>query len=500
MIEVISETKDMKQLTIITLLLFCATNFGSCIKEEVESAESEGAQLTLSIPEPDSVITYSTASVSECRISDAYVLIFDGSTGTYKAGEQVELSKISENGTLAPRITTQLPFNSGDLIVVLANTGHTYDAASIPLTVGVSTRGDINAAFPSGDVLDGLNRKWDTDLSGNRIPMCGEVTANVVFGNMNCTMYRAMAKINVVLAETLQDVTGIFADANIGFTIYNRAKYGNIYSQAGVMSIPAGMQFGSTVDSFIKVPVAGTASPAQSYYTPEWNNSVNAKLTTVTKEEFHADRTCVIMQVDINKNPADRVYYRLDIARGNGHGETKEFLDILRNHHYIITITKVGWQGYSTIENALKAPGSNLEYTITDDVDGNNIISNGQYAIATDRSSVEVISNMGTVKDFIKLGIRGENIPSDFTCTIHLVQRTGTASYVNVATSFIQLVQSDGTTAIDDNKLELALTPNTDYQLKYTSGTVTDVDNIYLKVNFGNIEHYFPLVLTTPII
>jgi hypothetical protein len=124
------------------------------------------------------------------------------------------------------------------------------------------------------------------------------------------------------------------------------------------------------------------------------------------KKIWNASRTWIELRKGTGGNMR---HYRLefyDHAKG-------EFLDVVRNHHYLFTINKVRSEGHINITEAQQYPGSNLEYTIYVDDDSQSVTSNGQYAVVT---------NVDTVK-----------IPGDVT----VPQKVATYRYINPAGLYI---------------------------------------------------------------
>jgi hypothetical protein len=76
-------------------------------------------------------------------------------------------------------------------------------------------------------------------------------------------------------------------------------------------------------------------------------------------------------------------------------------MDILRNHHYLFTIIRVGSEGHTTRWEAQQFPGSNIEYTIIVDNNSQSITSNGQMAVVTNVDTVWIpgdVDNLAVTK------------------------------------------------------------------------------------------------------
>lgn len=95
-----------------------------------------------------------------------------------------------------------------------------------------------------------------------------------------------------------------------------------------------------------------------------------------------------------NLDGSNKEYYRLDFWEK----ETGKYLDIVRNHSYRFKITKLKSKGYSSVQEAIQNPGSNIEYAITvSDKWTQGFTSNGQYLVKTDREEIKLLQ--GTIKD-----------------------------------------------------------------------------------------------------
>lgn len=477
----------MKRLFIITAMVLGTVAFGGCAKDDLSGPDvlQDGRRkISLQFTEAEEVETYSTASTNERTISDVFVVVFDGASGKYKDMEKIYDEYIFGNGTQTPTINTIADIAENDNIVVLINT----NAPRNPRFTKNHTVDDINTVVPSTQWKFGQSG----DNSGKGMPMSGEV----VWSNATppvCRMYRSVAKIQVALAADLasKDATGKFTAATdaVQWAICNAPKKGDIYSLNGAMSVPevtdadfvnenAAGEYPHRVTAMI-----GVIASQSNGYLPEYNSSVKAKTATVGDSEFAADRTCVLLKVAGAGVSGGAGYYRLDLVEGNKAGETKKYLDIRRNYHYTIHVTRVSSKGYDTPEEALAAPSSNVEYEITDNA--SNIIGNGQYAVVVDKNPIEVFPNMTTAQNLMMVGLRGE-FPAGALCKVSLVHgKTSTA----VATSEIQLLDTDGT-AVTGNRFEQSIMG--DYQFKYTSRTLSSTD-LYARISYGNIVHYTPV-------
>ncbi|MDD2596049.1 MAG: hypothetical protein PHD11_09615, partial [Bacteroidales bacterium] len=182
-----------------------------------------------------------------------------------------------------------------------------------------------------------------------------------------------------------------------------------------------------------------------------------------------------------------------DLATGND--RTKTFLDVKRNCHYKITITKVKSYGYPTEAEALKNPGSNLEYevVITGD-DENFTTSNGQYAVTTDKKDVAILDDVTTAENLVKFICKRHSSQSDASIDTRTVRLVGADKTTLIPATKLQMCKSDGT-AIPGNTLTFTVSDETGYQLKFTSPDAASLpdEQVYVEICFGNIRHYVPV-------
>lgn len=474
----------MKKFRIVIIFVIGAIVFQGCVKDDgldVCPQDAAAATIALSIGDMPEVEVRSVATTKERTIDDAYLLVF-GSDGKYKTGEKVDSLAITGNGSQTPKIVTNLPLLTGDKVVVLANTGATAMPAT--LVADSSTVNDINAAFPSVT--------WNQNQveEGLGMPMSGEMIWDWNSTTQKCNMVRAVAKIEVVFDDELgsNDVTKQFYFGNSDFTwgIYNvlQPNIGLIYAPA----YTAGCVLPSiSSDKFTNLVYDTSVSPmpipeGTSFYASEYNSSVRAKAAVVDATKFATDRTCISL------NFASSGYYRVDLFDK----KTKKYLDIRRNCHYKIIITKVKSAGYPSLSEALANPGSNLEYevVITGSED-NSITSNGQYAVTTDKSRIAVTDGISIAENLVKFRCETNGVADVTTRKVRLV---GADKNTVIPTTQLQMCKSDST-AIADNVFLYTSAAEAGYQLKFTS---PDADSLpsepcYVEICYGNIRHYVPV-------
>ena len=372
----------MKRITVFLLSILC---FTACDNEiEVGNIQTETPQLKLFIPDAADVKVYSAATVSECRIDTAWVVAFDPSTHNKKWAEMIVGSRIVNNGQasqLLPQLTNTPAI--GDIIVCMANVDPKPDTTSV-------TYDNINDKFKLI-----YNNYY---FGGEYLPMYGELIWSSNSG-YTCTMTRAVAKLQVKMGTSVSDVTGNFTAENVVFVISAAGDGGYIKpNPGGPIGIPQTYPFLSSMDHKLVQNNNATENENHIYIHeyPSSNRTVLDINTPISDTDFNYERQHIILKK--NNSPAPMTYYRLDFFDS----KTGKFLDTKRNHHYIFTINKVRSEGYTSIDQAQRSPGSNLEYTVFINDDSKHITSNGQYAIVSsvDTAFIQTpgVNNIATIK------------------------------------------------------------------------------------------------------
>lgn len=82
-----------------------------------------------------------------------------------------------------------------------------------------------------------------------------------------------------------------------------------------------------------------------------------------TDPSAHTERTCLVVKGQYQGKESS--YYRVDLAKpSETDGTGLEYLDVLRNHSYNITVTSVSGQGHGTEEEAFQAKAANITANI----------------------------------------------------------------------------------------------------------------------------------------
>lgn len=350
---------------IIALLLIL---FTACTERNEIAPEAPKQPITLNIPGMPSVGVYSTATESECRIENLWVLEFNAG-GTLVNSTLIDGTDITMNGQ-ATQLLPELPFEPAinNKVVLIANS----DIASGSVPSGV-TYSNINDKFTLN------NKKYYR--GGEALPMYGEITNWPQ--NYTCEMIRSVAKVQVKIGPNV--------DLSNTFFIWNHPMFypkllfydlgsGGMIRPAGGSAIghPATSSFGTTNSfasgEFRLLQDTTVSERSKVLYIHEFPSATQGVLeNSIMATKFDEERIALYFSFE------EWQAFRLDFFDN----ETKQYIDIKRNHHYTFTINKINLSEQDNNNAEYFAPGSNIEYTLTvEDNDLNEIHSAGSYAIA----------------------------------------------------------------------------------------------------------------------
>lgn len=146
-------------------------------------------------------------------------------------------------------------------------------------------------------------------------------------------------------------------------------------------TIPAGaVRLPATVDGTQTVPTYAVNANQISHQIYLFEA---AQPTGGTAQEQHVTRPCLIVK-GVYENAAKPCYYRIDFfgekTAGSG---VKEYMDIVRNHSYNVTVQNVLAPGHDTPEEALTAQAANITATVVkwNDSDIGDIDFDGEHVL-----------------------------------------------------------------------------------------------------------------------
>lgn len=316
----------MRKLIYISISLLWIAAFTACQEhlDDTPAQATEGLSVDVAFKvniEPSTILARS--NINENELKDMYLLVFDENglfikrakaelqqsgttTGTFKA----TLSESRENRTIHFISNYDWNgFNDRDMLGKHENT-------MIP---GMQSNGDM--------------------LFWNRT----ELNNGIYKGCMDSKLVqliRNMAKITV----KNEDSSNNFKNAS--FAVYNKPDKGT--------AVPFNPKTGSfTQGSYVTLPGGTITLVNDNYFVP--TNGIESSYV-YEKDNSDPISNNIYLFVIIKGEYMGRVYYYKLIILDN---TSLELMDIYRNYHYKVTIVKVGGEGYSSLDEAIKSPANN---------------------------------------------------------------------------------------------------------------------------------------------
>ncbi|MDR1415299.1 MAG: FimB/Mfa2 family fimbrial subunit, partial [Odoribacteraceae bacterium] len=434
----------MKQLfplaAILTLAASCVANFGEDTPLPAVSSDERLVTLSLNVPTtPDS----RAAVADENAITEIDVLLFDATTDGFRY--RAIGSAISTPDNLAPakkQFSVKLPIGNWR-IIVLANARASLTALTSP-NVPIASL-DETSAWTRTTLLNSLEMKLANSAkwSGN-IPMWGyyksgtntalNVTATTTDIAQEINLTRAISRVDVAVAAAAQ---GSFKLKRV--YLFNRNRAGTLAPLAGNISANDGYaaaQWASNKATAPHLPAAPNTATGESngllYTEIVTNNKIEREIYTFEANagtSFDTDYTkwlasaCLVVGGDYTASDGavtTDTYYRVDFIAKNALN-VDEYIPLLRNHQYIVTIKEVSGHGHATPELAYKMRPVNIKATIVpwDETWVNDILYNGQNYLAVDRGEFTFYRTADTkpvkvITDYLPTGWTIEK-PAEYT-------------------------------------------------------------------------------------
>ncbi len=313
-----------------------------------------------------------TRALSEANderdIQQVDILLFDDTSGAFIYRVDVPKASIAGTGTQRT-FTVKMRVGAFDM-VVLANAHDIINAIPLNGMIKQNALKLFEATIPSGD-------KWIADASAvgyKPFPMWGDVGVTEIgsetafTGTEAIELTRMMARVDVVIGAGVENfqLTGI--------DVYNYNTKGSVVPTvtgswgAGVAvapSIPASssLTMGPVSYTGTEIDAANNRCFTEIYLFEAENHTGSTHITAKSL----TGRTCLVMggKFDAAGDGFDDdpiTYYRMDFSKGTGASQT--FLDVLRNHKYTFTITRVSGPGCADSQTAFESIPYNIEVNI----------------------------------------------------------------------------------------------------------------------------------------
>ena len=354
----------------------------SCISNEIISPQNENENtITLSIPIPKGiVVTRGITESDENIIETLDILSFDENNNFdyHTVGKPANGNNI---GTATQYFDARVKsVDRTQTLVVIANARNEVDNFLTTYLGGGAQNITKDEVFKELKRVHGDGAKWNVaTLPYEKLPMWGEsdplILGNVLSSTITVPVLRMVARIDVKLDNSIDNLT------IESISIRNAKREGYI--------VPDGAKIG-VEDEKIKAISASADAATLTHSTPiEYNFSSvrDISRTIYTFEsaavENHQAATCLIIGAKYGTS-GNTTYYRIDFLKS----DAKSYMDILRNHRYIVQIISVKEEGYTTREEAFNSKSSNMSVEILewDERGMNHIILNDKYYLALNKN------------------------------------------------------------------------------------------------------------------
>lgn len=359
-------------------LLTAAAVFGSCTTELESNEFSPGGgngkgeqEVLLKLHVPGTTKpgekggTRAVNKNKEEGIYDLYVLAFkaeaDEATDAYEYW--VSAKKGGDNATWTAALKVR---DYNQRFIVIANAlGANPNLANViqglkPGTLKSDIKQQLTVTLKDTEKKSGFNAKADNDHSA--FTMCGQTLPTTIAagGNINLqvSLYRIMARIQLYFGDKNGGGVANFTPSTVRLYNFN--------DKAQVIPTELGGVVTKTT-----IPADATLQKGEAKYTVADNKLEYSIYMFETAQpanavaDGHANRPCLVVGGKYNGGTADK-YYRVDLGTPKaGTGNTElDYLDILRNHSYEITVTKVSGEGHDTEQEALESKSANMTATV----------------------------------------------------------------------------------------------------------------------------------------
>lgn len=366
----------------------------SAIRPDVVEGKSKEVTFNVTIP---AVATPSTRAMGakEEEVQELDILVFKQSGGVYLLEEHKEVkpSSIEQTGNTVNFRAQLSPGNSKN-IVVLANSR---------AAIGTLTNGTSKAAILTS-MMASQTGKWPTNgatQSGyTPFPMAGELaSANVVIGNTinGISLTRMLARIDVKVSTTNFTLNKIhLCNHNQAGQITPALLTTGLFAPTSTVNLPLNpnKNTGTPLTYIPATPLTNGAEYTEEIYTFE---SEAASDDFGITDDARKQATCLVVEGDYN---GTTYFYRIDFTKEESTGTapaTIPYMSLLRNHKYIVNITKAEGIGYSTLAEALESytVPSNLKTRLMyyDEGKVKDIVYNGQYMLGVSNITPELTSD-----------------------------------------------------------------------------------------------------------
>lgn len=481
-------------------LLITAAFIVSCTTapDEVQPpVPGDGNMVTFraSVPASSQVATRVLSYEDEYAVETIDVLVFQNDVFAYSVSGVITVppsGNVGNNATMEFRVPIIVSDIPNDFMIV----------ANARDMIGGLSEGDTPADVAAALQMDFPETGWWVFAAGNpnykHMPMWGYLKDQTIdeayLGQpQNVKLTRMLAKIDVMLGDEVPAEKFTLNDVRV----YNFATRGNLVPDlsfawesadfsladytAPSLPAPWGEIMSDGENQFIDAAVTDGRGITGNFYFFE----APAGVAPTTGIDDFVVNPCIV--VGGSYEGGDMTYYRIDFARKDAadaadDGDTEEmnYLPILRNNSYTITINKVSGPGHKTPEDAYNSVPVNIDAMIIN-WNGNDIktgITDGRYTLGITSEYYELIPDAHTAPGDDNLLTIATNYPDGWQAAVYS-DRALTSQMIN---GWLRLSAYEGVANYPDGQqiffLANQLPPETESRtawVKVTAGTMTYV-------------------------
>lgn len=368
----------------LALLCGCVRDFYTSPPDQSGTAKRLDARITVSTPVKFGSASPGAAPAADAEVKHVYALLMnDGNVYAVAEGRNIAPVAQSNKVTFDVSFVIEAQHSSRNFkILLLANLPK--DRFSL-----TEMKGWINqprSYVEEHAIVERTN--LETDDVKTPLVMYGETAGTVTPGSkaeVDIQLLRSVAKVEVSLGDEVKPEVFTLEELYIYKASSKYAVIPKLDSGNPVLTIPDG-QVSQTKFK---------ADKMNQVYLPE--SKVVFGTADAVGDANHQNRCAIVVGGRYNGS-ATNSYYRIDFTARNAADPSAAsvFMDVLRNHRFIVKITSVGSVGEPTPDEAYKSVKSSISAGVIDWVDENrDIVFDGESWVSIETKHVEFADGAG---------------------------------------------------------------------------------------------------------
>lgn len=400
-----------------------ALALGSCTKESLlpdEQADRGYMDFSLELTPPGAFAPIDTRAMTpdqQNAINRADVLVFKDNILLYH-----KTGTITDTGGGKKRVQVNLKTSQSESemfdIMVIGNRPSGFNLASYV----TKTKDELKAAFTVS-----ATGKW----LGSEFVMYGEVLQTLIkptTNNFKIQMLRSLARVDIGVG-VYDEATDSWAGLADNFSLIEVRV---VNSRDKFAVIPSATTFNATGNVKVSAPTIPASATVQGTTAATAIKYSGADITSVDGRGRYTKSSIFLAEAPNNDGPkvtlliggsykgGATTFYRVDLCVPQaGVPGSYDYLNILRNHLYRISITSVSGQGFSNAQEALISAPINITTELIPIVEGGmgDVVFDGNNYILTDVSQVQVYGIPDGLKPYFIATVKA-NFPTGVIATV----------------------------------------------------------------------------------